>query len=327
VGGAQGVFEALSSYVDVYFEREIEGDLWDWWCLCCGGQIFSATAEIDLLGQLVDLHVASHEKLELRRHEGLQVNMRAIEAYYRFWMMGTLCIKLGMMAFAERLSTIHARDSWGGALQFFNECWRVGLGHVFGQELNRKGGETYMKAVNLLELFLVHGDEPEGAVRALIGDVAKVVEQNRQVAIGLIWPASGYSLAEVSALAAERIGDDELAERYASFVVEHYSGWNEVTRITGRLVLARVQQRRGRRAAAVGHFQHAASDALGAHHVLMALRAGLECGGSEGAEMVERAVAASGRPRDLLLQEYAAACGPSVVQCWQLDVEASMSCA
>ena len=126
----------------------------------------------------------------------------------------------------------------------------------------------------------------------------------------------GIGAVLVNSNEAKRKGDDSLAERYASYVLEQYAQWTDVTRITGRLVMARVQLRRGRRTAAVSHFYSASADALRGWQPLLALRAGLECGGEEGSQLVDRAVAAIGRPRDELLTEYAAACGEPVVAGW-----------
>ena len=81
-------------------------------------------------------------------------------------------------------------------------------------------------------------------------------------------------------------------------------------------MLARVQRRRGRCAAAVGHFENAAADALRCYHPLLALRAGLECGGDVGGALVDAAAARMLRSRAELLAEYGAACGTEVVKGW-----------
>ena len=117
------------------------------------------------------------------------------------------------------------------------------------------------------------------------------------------------AVSQFAALCAERIGDDALAERYATFLVDTFANWATITRHTGRLVLARVCRRRGEDAAARAHFDQAADDALNSRYRVFALHVAYECGGEAGEAILERTVEAIGRPRDQLLTEYAEARG------------------
>jgi len=161
-------------------------------------------------------------------------------------------------------------------------------------------------AVYVMCVWPVHGDDPRGEVRNIINDVEKVLAEDRACNMAYFCP---ISLAEVSAIAAEKIGDDELAERYALFCVDRYAIGTDASRISAQLLLGRIEQRRGKRAAAVAQFEAATTGALSSCQLLMALTAGFECGGDEGASIVDRAVAAIGRPREELIAEYAAAGG------------------
>ena len=108
-------------------------------------------------------------------------------------------------------------------------------------------------------------------MRELISDEAAMLALDTECILNKLWGSSGCSLAELSALCAEKLGEFELAERYAAFVLERHERWHHVTRFTGRMVLARAEQRRGKREAALAHFEAAAEEALGATHPLRRL--------------------------------------------------------
>ena len=98
-----------------------------------------------------------------------------------------------------------------------------------------------------------------------------------------------------AALAAERIGQDALAE-YFAIEGEHFHLQHGIVAAC-RAVRARVLQRRGDRAGAVQLWQSAAAEVMEHRLPLYAIRLGQDCGGDEGDRIFEEGLAAMGEER------------------------------
>lgn len=317
-GGVSALKEAAYQYDTMAMTPYFDGDLCDYAFIGTFGPIFALRGDIEAIVRCSEILLSAFRKREAMQNEGLQVSILPYEGYNMGKYIVSFSVVSGLFSIAELLAPVHGRDTWEGTAAFFDEVWASHLETIWGETRGRAGTEAYQRATFLLMTFLITGDAPEGGVLEIISDVPEVVAQDRRTCLNLCWPSPGLNLSVACALAAERVGRDDLAERHASYVCGQYVEWNDMSRMAARLVLARVQTRRGRRAAAVSHFEHAAADAIedGGVNPLIALRAGLECGGAEGAALVERAAAYMRRPVDETVDAYAHACGPRIAASW-----------
>merc|ERR550514_2355689 len=113
-------------------------------------------------------------------------------------------------------------------------------------------------------------------------------------------------LLELCARAAERCGDDELCEFYATKGVDHYAGGKPSIAACCRAVLGRAAGRRGDRNKAETHWRAAAEQALAAKDPLLVLRVAQDWGGQheEPNSLVLKACAVLGRDPKVVQTEF-----------------------
>jgi hypothetical protein len=283
---------------------EVEGFIDPW----LFGPLDTLTYHLGLVGTLtewIDERIAAQADIHMSKQEGLAVDEKKTEIFAGVsWTVMPLCIRCGMASLARvAWDGLYHISTWLEAEAFFAEVWGT-----FGAMLQHPnvGGEPYHRRSFLLYTFLMHGDSPDAA-REMVGDEATIDTLDRTCLLTRF--SSITSLVEFAALVAEKLGDDALASRYATTLVKRYEKWQPWTFFTGHMVLGRVAQRRGERSAALRHFECAAAHVLDSMFPLYALHAGAECGGDEGARIIDRAVQVIGRPRAELLSEFGAACG------------------
>lgn len=133
------------------------------------------------------------------------------------------------------------------------------------------------------------------------------------------------TLLEFCALAAERLGDDELTVFYAEKGVEQYN-LKSLARASCRAILGRKCQQSGDHTGAVAHWRESAAELLEAKCPIEALRiaedwaeaARAEAGGAaegpdeEPRRLVYEACTLTGRPKDTVLREFREARAPAV---------------
>lgn len=138
-----------------------------------------------------------------------------------------------------------------------------------------------------LWIFLFVGSDaadPQQVLAALQPPEA-VVELGKVHAIRIF---CSWSLLLPAALAAERLGRDDLAEYFALQGEDLHLQWHIVAAC--RAVRARILQRQGDRAGAVKLWQLGASEVMENRLPFCAIRLGQDCGGEEGARIFEEAL-------------------------------------
>merc|ERR1719161_2557316 len=106
------------------------------------------------------------------------------------------------------------------------------------------------------------------------------------------------------AFAAEVIGDNAMADKYAEQCIKDFKNSNAMVRCSMLTLRDRLAGKRGDRTAAVHYLRMAAQEAIDERQPLMALCAGLDCQGSEGETIIETACKAIGRPCEAMLTEF-----------------------
>ncbi len=306
-GGQEKLLAGIQGYNQQHYTMQMEGDIGDFFLIGPFGFIGFTWGQVGALSDLLDQRIAEQRKLEEMNKAGLAISTKNLEALHSFIYHYHGYIKCGMRVLAERALTLVHIDSWEASETFFDDAWPA-VAKLLEQP--QIGGEQYFRWLHVLSDFLVLRDAPERARAIVCDNEAKVLELDTKSKINLFAiGTTSMSLAEVAGLAAEVLTEDDVATRYARHLIQRYKNYNNASRISGRLILARIEQRRRGRPASLKLWEQAAAEALDSMQPLYALHVGCECGDDEGAAVIERAMAVIGRPRDDLLEEYFDACG------------------
>jgi hypothetical protein len=164
-------------------------------------------------------------------------------------------------------------------------------------------GIAYLRTLWNLVVFLI---DPEAvsrnAVQSMLEDKDTLCELS-DIFFEAVYNDTG--LLELAALAAERIGDDNLAEFYAAKGAELYAfPRKRGSQASLNAIRGRVAARAGQRESAVVLFQEAVREVIVARQPGWALRWAMDCGGSEGDVLVNEISSAMARSTEKLLREF-----------------------
>lgn len=324
MGGKRVFLETLGAHKHYFaFRREGCNDFTNFWGMAPWTNIALRWGIISACAEFVEGRASIQRQLEESRRQGETFDVDYMNLWY-LWSCSTRAYtKQGLPGLARRVATdVMGFVQWSDVLTFFDDTWyhissihgkpRVGTRHhnwtVFSLDLIYLGVASV--DVEESEAGDASGDRASGGesiskiIERVTNDVDGHIKDDWECFLARSW--SPYSTAEAAALVCEQRGLDEQAERYATYVVNEYA--HTLTHCQARLVLGRLRRKIGDAAAALEHFQRAADVALAGDTPLLALHIGRVCGGAEGERIVDKAVAAIGRPKSQLLTEVDVFC-------------------
>jgi hypothetical protein len=175
---------------------------------------------------------------------------------------------------------------------------------TFGPTL---GDADAINTQHKLHYYIANGDK-SGAHREAILECIRDVEKNLSDDSGMggtyLLNTNLATPAETFMAAADAIENDDLASKYATYILHTLSTKCSATSIAHR-VLARTAHRRGEsRNSVVQSYRAACKEAMDGHLYGLAFVIGRECSGAEGQQLAGEACAALGKSRDLLEAQY-----------------------